>query len=83
MFSIGFTSFTTLLFFLYWSPSFYFAAIFDIISSNTDEIFSSINPYANVFFFGYLKVSHKDWLTYSARTDRLVNFVVMFLSQMT
>ena len=33
-------------FFLYWSPSLYFCTVFDSISSNTDEVFSSINPSA-------------------------------------
>ena len=58
--------------------------VFDTISSNTDEVFSSINPYANyanVFLFGDLNINHKDWLTYSAGTDRLLNAAVIFLSQ--
>ena len=42
---------------------------FDSISSNIDEVLS-INPSANVFVFGDFKVHHKDWLTYSAGTDR-------------
>ena len=29
-----------------------------------------INPSANVFVFGDLNIHHKDWLTYSGRTDR-------------
>ena len=33
-------------FFLYWSPSLYFCTVFDSISSNIDEVFSSINPSA-------------------------------------
>ena len=37
--------------------------------SNTDE-FISINPSANVFFFGHFNVYHKDWLTYSGRSNR-------------
>ena len=69
-------------FFLSWSPL-CFCTVFETISSNTDEVFSSINPYANVFLFGDLNVNHKDWLTYSAGTDRLVNSAVIFQSQMT
>ena len=42
---------------------------FDLISSNIDEVLS-INLSANVFMFGYFNVHHKDWLTYSAGTDR-------------
>ena len=44
-------------------------AVFDSISSNTDEVLS-INPSANVFAFGDFNVHHKDWLTYSGGTDR-------------
>ena len=29
-----------------------------------------MNPSANVFVFGDLKVRHKDWLTYSGGIDR-------------
>ena len=43
--------------------------ISDSISSNIDEVLS-INPSANIFFFGDFKVCHKDWLTYSGGTDR-------------
>ena len=39
------------------------------ISSNIDEVLS-INPSANVFFFGNFNVYYKDWLTYSGGTDR-------------
>ena len=42
---------------------------FDSISSNIDEVLST-NPFANVFVFGDFNVHHKDWLTYSGRTDR-------------
>ena len=34
-----------------------------------DEILL-INPSANVFVFGDLRIHHKDWLTYSGGTDR-------------
>ena len=43
--------------------------VFDSISYNIDEVLS-INPSANVFVFGDFHVHHKDWLTYSGRTDR-------------
>ena len=45
------------------------ARFFDCISFNIDEILS-VNPPANVFVFGGFNVHHKDWLTYSGRTDR-------------
>ena len=37
---------------------------------------------ANVFVFGDLSIYHKDWLTFSSETDRLVNSVIIVLSQM-
>ena len=46
-----------------------FEHVFDSISFNIDEVLS-INPSANVFFFGDLNVHHKDWLTYSGGTNR-------------
>ena len=39
------------------------------LSSNIDEVLL-INPPANAFIFGDFKIHHKDWLTYSSRTDR-------------
>ena len=42
-----------------------------------------MNPSANAFFFGDFDVHHKDWLTYSGGIDRLVNYVIIFLSQVT
>ena len=56
-------------FLLYQSPSSALCTVFDSISSNIDEVLS-INPSANVFGFGDFNVHHKDWLTYSSRTDR-------------
>ena len=56
--------------------------VFDSISSNIDEVFS-INPSANVFVFGDFNVHDKDCLTYSDGTDRPVNTVIIFLSEMT
>ena len=56
-------------FFLYQSPSSSLCTVFDSISSNIDE-FLSINPSANVLFFGDFNAHHKDWLTYSGGTDR-------------
>ena len=55
--------------FLYRSPSSSLCMGFDSFSSNKDE-FLSIKPFANVFVFGDFNVHHKDWLTYSGRTDR-------------
>ena len=43
--------------------------VFDFISSNIDEILS-INLSTNVLVFGDFNVRHKDWLTYSGRTDK-------------
>ena len=42
---------------------------FDSISSSVDEVLS-INPSANVFFFGDFNLHHKDWLICSGGTDR-------------
>ena len=56
-------------FFLYRSPSSALCTVFDSISSNIDEVLS-INPSANIFVFEDFNVHHKDWLTYSVRTDR-------------
>ena len=52
---------------------------FDSISSNIDEVLS-INPPANVFFFGVFSNNHKDCLTYSGGTDRLVNSYNLVIS---
>ena len=79
IFSTGFTSLTVSFFFIYRSPS-SSCMLFYSISSNIDEVLK-INPSANVFLFGDFNVDHKDWITYSGRTDRLVNSVI--LSQMT
>ena len=69
-------------FFLCWSRSLLLCTVFDSISSKTDEVLS-INASANMFVFGHFNVHHKDWLTYSDGIDRLVNSVIIFLSQMT
>ena len=69
-------------FFLYRSPSSALCTVFDSISSNIDEVLS-INPSANVFVFGDFNVHHKDWLTYSGGTDRLVSSVIIVQSQTT
>ena len=55
--------------FLYWSPFSSLQTVFDAVSSIIDNIFS-INPSTNVFVFRDFNVFHKDWLTYSGRTDR-------------
>ena len=56
-------------FFLYQSPSSALCTVFDSISSKIDEVLS-INPSANVFVFEDFNVHHKNWLTYSGRTDQ-------------
>ena len=66
-------------FFLYWPPSLWLCAVFDSILSNTDELLS-VNPSANVFFFGNFNIHHKDWLIYSGRTDRPGKLCFNFLS---
>ena len=43
--------------------------VFDSVSSNIDEVLS-IYPSASVFVFGDFSIHHRDWLTYSGRTDR-------------
>ena len=55
---------------------------FYFISSDIDEVFP-INPSGNAFVFGDFNAHHKDWLTYPGATDRPVNYVIIFLSQMT
>ena len=67
-------------FFLYRSPSSSLCTDFDSISSNVDEVLS-INPSANVFVFGDFNVHHKNWLTYSGGTDRLMNSVIIYLKR--
>ena len=56
-------------FFLYRSPFSTLCTVFDSISPDIDEVFST-NPSANVLAFGDFNVYHKDWLTYSGGTDR-------------
>ena len=43
--------------------------VFNAISSNIDEV-PSVNSSGNVFVFEDVNVYHKDWLTYSGKTDR-------------
>ena len=84
MFSIGFTSLSVLLLFSLSITFFVFVHVFDSISSNIDEVLS-INPSRStdeVLLINF-NVHHKDWLTYSGGTDRLVNSVIVFLSQIT
>ena len=69
-------------FFLYQSPFSSLCTAFDSISSNIDEV-PSINPYVNVFVFVDFNVHHKDWLTVLCKLIKLVNFAIIFLSQMT
>ena len=65
-------------FFLYWSCSLSLSTVFDTSSSNMDEVLL-IEPSA-VFLFRGFNIHHKDWLTYSGRTDRSD---VIFLSETT
>ena len=69
MFSTSFTSLSVLLLFPLPITLFVVMHGFDSILSNIDEVLS-INPSANVFFFGDFNFHHKDWITYSGRTDR-------------
>ena len=55
-------------FFLYRSPL-TLCMVFNSISSNIVEVLS-INPSGDVFVFADFNVYHKDWVTYSPRTDR-------------
>ena len=68
-------------FFLHWSPSSPLCTVFYSISSNIDGVLL-INPSA-AFAFGKFNLHLKDWLAYSGRTNRLVNSVIISLSQMT
>ena len=47
----------------------------DAISSNIDEVLS-INPSAIFVVVGDLDIHHKDWLTYSGKTDRPGDFSI-------
>ena len=69
-------------FFLYRSPSSFLCTVFDSVSSNIDKVLS-INTSAYVFAFGDFNAHYKDWLTYSGGTDRLMNYVIIFLSRTT
>ena len=70
--SFRLTLFIVLLFFLQQSASSTSCKVFDSISSNIDQVFS-INPSANVFFFGdFILVELID----------LLNSFIIFLSQM-
>ena len=69
-------------FFLYRSPSLSLRTVFDSISSNIDEVLS-INPSANVFFFGDFNTIISTGLPNLVELINLVNSVIIFLSQMT
>ena len=43
--------------------------IFDSISSKIDKVLL-INSSPNIFVFGDFNIHHKDWVTYSGRTDQ-------------
>ena len=68
MFSTGFTLFSIHFFFLYWSPFCLYAQIFDVISTEINEVLS-INQSTNVFVFGDFNIYHKDKLTCTGGTD--------------
>ena len=55
-------------FFLYRATSSSLCTVFNSISSNIAEVLL-INPSANMFVFGDFNVHHKDWLTFSSKTD--------------
>ena len=55
--------------YFYQPPSSSLCTVFDVISSNIEEVIS-INPSADEFVFGDFNIHHKDWLTYSSGTDR-------------
>ena len=74
--------FSVLLLFPLSTTFFSLCTVFDSTSSKIDEVLS-INSSTNVFLFGDLNVHYNDCLTYSGGTDRLVNSVIIFLSQMT
>ena len=69
-------------FFRYRSTSSSLFTVFDFISSNIDEVLS-INPSANVFVFGDLMSIIRTGLPILLELIDLVNFVIIFLSQMT
>ena len=75
-------------FFLLYQSSSSSCTVFDSISSNLDAVVW-INPSANKFVFGDFNIDHKDWLTcwnWLANLMELIelmNFVIIFLSQMT
>ena len=55
-------------FFLHRSLSLSVCTFFDSILSNIAEVLS-INPSTHAFVFGDFNIHHKDWFTYSDRTD--------------
>ena len=70
------------LFFFYRSPSSALCMVFDSISSNIDEVLL-INPSANVLSFETLTSIIRTGLPILVELIDLVNFVIIFLSQMT
>ena len=74
MFSTGFTSFSVLLFFLYWSPSLSLCMVFGSISSSVDKVLP-INPSANVFLIGDFNVHYKDWFTLLRWLTQMISFL--------
>ena len=69
--------------FFYSSSSLSLSTVFGAVSSNIGGEILLMNPCANVFVFGEFNIHHKSWLTYSGETDRLVNYAIVVLYQMT
>ena len=70
-------------FFFYRSSSSSSCTVFDSVSSNIDELLS-INPSANAFVFGdFLTSIMGTGLPIQGELTNLVNFVIIFLCQMT
>ena len=69
--------------FFYSSSSLSLSTVFGAVSSNIGGEILLMNPSANVFVFGEFNIHHKSWPTYSGETDRLVNYAIVVLYQMT
>ena len=67
---------------LYQSLSSSMCAVFDSVSSNIENVLPT-NPTVNKFVFVYSNIQHKDWITFSSRTDRPVDLCYIFFSSQT
>ena len=67
-FSMGFTSLSDLLLFPQVIGSLSLCMVFDVLSSNIDEVLSS--THLLMWLSGVFNIYHKDWVTYSGETDR-------------